>query len=52
MIPVFERAKTVHFLDRAATVMGEVVNDHLIFSSGQVHVMLQSTRVNLILRSN
>jgi hypothetical protein len=24
MIPVFERAKTVHALDRAATVIGEI----------------------------
>jgi hypothetical protein len=30
-IPVFERAKTVHALDRAATVIGSLVKHSLVY---------------------
>jgi hypothetical protein len=41
-IPAFERAKTVHALDRAATVVGFFANNKLKFTSRNVTSTLTS----------
>jgi hypothetical protein len=47
MIPVFERAKTVHVLDRAATKKGQIntnvkINKHNIIFSSNIEVNIRA----------